>query len=85
VLLAFDADARRNHHVAHGLQALAALVKEAGFIVHLELWDESHGKGIDDLLAKGKVQRVFTGEELLATPKPPHSLMGDAVDPIAVH
>jgi hypothetical protein len=63
--VAYDADARRNVHVARQLEVLANDLLAAGFAVELELWDESDGKGIDDLLAAGKSPRVVTGDGVL--------------------
>ena len=58
--LAFDADARRNLHVARALKSLAGTLRNKGFVVELEVWDEADGKGIDDLLNAGKTARVLT-------------------------
>jgi hypothetical protein len=52
--IAFDADARRNRHVAEALARLVEHLRRRGFMVQLELWDEADGKGIDDLLKAGK-------------------------------
>jgi Domain of unknown function (DUF3854) len=64
VALAFDADAWRNWHVARALQQTASALMAAGFRVLLERWDERDGKGIDDLLAAGKMPEVLQGAEV---------------------
>ncbi len=53
VRLAFDADAAGNPHVKRALEGAATAYKVAGFRVELEMWPETDGKGIDDLLASG--------------------------------
>ncbi|MDA1229102.1 MAG: CHC2 zinc finger domain-containing protein, partial [Chloroflexi bacterium] len=53
VILALDADARKNLHVAKSLQTCVYKLDEAGLPMALEVWDPSHGKGIDDMLAGG--------------------------------
>lgn len=60
VRVAFDADARRNRTVARCLSHLIAHLRQKGFEVELELWNEADGKGIDDLLAAGKSPEVLT-------------------------
>ncbi len=61
-LVAYDADSRRNRHVAGHLRRLIQQLREDGFAVELETWDEADGKGIDDLLAAGKQATVVTGD-----------------------
>ncbi len=62
VLLAFDADASRNPVVARALYGLAwALHTETAVEVAVETWEESNGKGIDDLLAAGHQPEVVDG------------------------
>ena len=66
VLLAFDADARRNPAVARALYALAwALHVETSVTVAVETWEERDGKGIDDLLAAGHQPTVVGGAAVL--------------------
>ena len=67
--VAFDADCRRNRHVAGHLRRLVEALRGEGLAVELELWEEADGKGIDDLLNAGKVPRMLTGEGL----EPPRS------------
>lgn len=62
VVLAFDADARRNKTVATALRSCVRGLRKAGFTVELEVWDEAQGKGIDDLLAAGGTPEVVTGK-----------------------
>ena len=66
LLLAFDADALDNPHVAHALTDACEAAAVAGLTVELERWNKVDGKGIDDLLAAGKVPEVLAGEEALA-------------------
>jgi putative DNA primase/helicase len=66
VRLAFDADWRTKPHVAQALVECGRTLVEAGFALELELWPESDGKGIDDLLAGGKTPEVLAGEKALA-------------------
>lgn len=55
VLLAFDADAKTNKNVARSLLECARALVEAGFRVGMEVWEQSDGKGIDDLVVAGKL------------------------------
>lgn len=64
VVLAFDADARRNKSVAFNLRNAAEGLAQAGFAVRLEVWDEALGKGIDDLLAAGHRPELRSGDEV---------------------
>lgn len=66
VRVALDADARRNAHVAAALHGLVMLLREHGYAVELEQWDEAAGKGIDDLLAAGQTPQVLAGDEAVA-------------------
>ena len=63
--LAFDMDAYRNLQVALALRKAALALQAEGFRVHLELWDEADGKGIDDLLAAGHTPTVLTGSAMI--------------------
>jgi hypothetical protein len=65
VRLAFDADARKNKTVAGALLACARAVIAADMELALETWDESDGKGIDDLLLAGQKPQVLRGEAAL--------------------
>lgn len=66
VLIAFDADCRTNPNVAKSLGKLYQALTEAGYAVEIEHWDIKDGKGIDDLLAGGKIPQVATGPDALA-------------------
>lgn len=69
VLVAFDADARRNRQVADALGRLVHDLQDRlgdTVAIKLELWPEADGKGIDDLLAAGKRPEVLSGEAMLA-------------------
>ena len=50
VLVAYDADQRRNPAVARALQSFASALHSEGFEVVVEVWPEELGKGIDDVL-----------------------------------
>lgn len=64
VSLAWDADARENHHVAASLRAAVELFRGEGFCVQVETWDASAGKGIDDALFAGCAPTVHAGERV---------------------
>jgi len=69
VILAFDADAKTNPHVAGPLLELYRDLHQAGLTITLEHWDIALGKGIDDLLAGGSQPSVASGpavESLIA-------------------
>lgn len=66
VCLTFDADARENRNVAKALEACAGALVAAGHGLELERWELSDGKGLDDLLAAGKLPQILTGEVALA-------------------
>ncbi len=53
VLLAFDADAATNHHVARAAEATAQALESEGWEVAAESLDPALVKGIDDALAAG--------------------------------
>jgi len=61
VLIAYDADACTNEHVGRACARLWERLKLEGFVVALESWDASQGKGIDDLLAGGGAPVRLTG------------------------
>lgn len=50
VAIAFDADARKNPNVAGALQRFAAELRGDGFDVGVQVWDETLGKGVDDVV-----------------------------------
>jgi hypothetical protein len=58
VLLSFDADWRTNAHVAQALGQAAFVLVKSSYEVHVENWDPTLGKGIDDLLAAGYAPAV---------------------------
>ena len=62
VWLAFDADAFVNPGVARAVVDTYDALIEAGLLVQLETWSESH-KGIDDALAAGDAVNVLDIEE----------------------
>lgn len=66
VLLAFDADARKNYNVARALQNTAIALQTEGFNVELETWPKEWGKGIDDVLASGYIPKIISGREQVA-------------------
>jgi P4 family phage/plasmid primase-like protien len=65
-VLSFDSDAAENLAVATALQKAHKLLVAAGFQVEMERWAAEDGKGIDDLLAAGKVPDLLTGEDVAA-------------------
>jgi hypothetical protein len=58
----YDADCRTKRDVAEPLNLLVEDLRKEGFVVELETWDATDGKGIDDLLNAGKTPNVLTGE-----------------------
>lgn len=50
VLLAWDADWRRNEHVRATLRQAATELRHAGYGVMIETWDPALGRGLDDVL-----------------------------------
>jgi putative DNA primase/helicase len=66
VVLSFDADAAENPAVARALCKAYKLLVAAGFQVEMERWAPEDGKGIDDLLAAGKVPELLTGDAVAA-------------------
>jgi hypothetical protein len=65
VRLAFDADAGANPSLAKALMACADALLRDGFAIELEHWNMADGKGIDDLLAAGKMPELFRGDAAL--------------------
>lgn len=53
VLIAYDADKNTNEAVFRAEQRVVDALQKEGFMVALAEWDESLGKGIDDILVKG--------------------------------
>jgi AcrR family transcriptional regulator len=64
VRVALDADACRKRTVGDALHALTKRLLDRGFTVAVEVWDESDGKGIDDLLAADKQPELIEGEQV---------------------
>jgi hypothetical protein len=60
-----DMDAAQKPQVARSLLAYAESLVAEGFALNLEHWAVDAGKGIDDLLAAGKLPEVLTGEAAL--------------------
>jgi hypothetical protein len=67
VRVAFDADAWEKPAVARALVACAEAAVAAGLTVELERWLAIDGKGIDELLAAGKLPEIVVGEAATAT------------------
>ena len=70
VVIAFDADAPDEPHVARALADCFAELRDVlGLAVEVETWDKAEGdkaegnKGLDDLLHNGKRPTVLTGDE----------------------
>ena len=53
VVITYDADQRYKPQVRHHSKALADALALAGHRVYQAVWDEVHGKGIDDLVVTG--------------------------------
>jgi Domain of unknown function (DUF3854) len=53
VLIAYDADERRNRHVRDALVRLLRMLTAAGLKPEVLQWDETNGKGLDDVLSGG--------------------------------
>jgi hypothetical protein len=62
-VVAYDADACCNRHVAEALSRLVRHLRRRGFTVQLEMWDREDGKGIDDLLRGKKQPDLVEGDE----------------------
>src|SRR5262249_51145448 len=58
ILLAFDADWRRNPHVARALGQAAVALLAASYDVEIEQWDPTTGNGIDEVFASGQTPRL---------------------------
>ncbi|MGH7171886.1 MAG: hypothetical protein ACRELF_06945, partial [Gemmataceae bacterium] len=54
----------RKRAVGEALYSLTKRLLDRGFAVALEVWDESDGKGIDDLLAAEKQPEVIEGDQV---------------------
>ena len=92
VVLAFDADAVANRHVAQAVEMAADGIRHSGHTVELETWDAADGKGIDDLLNAGKTPELHVGDDVdaviaemisatsLAYPTPAEGALSAAVD-----
>ena len=65
VRVAFDADWKLNHQVKRAAAATAAALLDEGFVVTVETWDLSNGKGIDDLLRAGLAPRCIPAGVIL--------------------
>lgn len=65
VIVAFDADRVSNPNVKGFEEKLISHLEEKGLLVQVAVWNESEGKGIDDLyLAGGSPDIVFSDEYL---------------------
>ena len=64
VVLAYDADAQANLHVAMAIHGAVGGLRTAGFTVEMETWPLDVAKGIDDLLAAGHQPDLVTGEDV---------------------
>ena len=58
IVLAFDSDKRRKPQVLQAEKAMADLLRPLARVLVAE-WDESRGKGIDDLLTAGGTPDVL--------------------------
>ncbi len=64
VFVAFYADWRTNRVVAECYYNLIGVLRDAGYVVIVETWEEDAGKGIDDLLAAGGSPTKLCGPEV---------------------
>lgn len=60
IFVAFDADMAQNIHVYRHMKKMVEKIKEAFPEVKFynSLWDEEHGKGIDDLIQAGQITKL---------------------------
>lgn len=63
VRLALDADALTNPVVAKALFSCSERLIAERFVIELERWEPTIGKGIDDVLAAGETPEVLVGED----------------------
>ncbi|HWB11539.1 MAG TPA: DUF3854 domain-containing protein [Pirellulales bacterium] len=66
VRVAFDVDAQQNQHVGRAQVDCIETLHGEGFVVELERWSQSVGKGIDDALAAGAETEILSGNAALA-------------------
>lgn len=66
VRLAFDADFAVKPTVCGALLSCMRRIVAEGYAVEMDSWDEADGKGLDDLLAAGKVPTVLSSREAAA-------------------
>ena len=52
-IIAYDADKAVNESVLNAQNKVLDAIRKEGFYVGVANWDESCGKGLDDLLSKG--------------------------------
>jgi DNA polymerase III delta prime subunit len=62
VLLALDSDANTNPHVSRQLQTMSQALRNEGFSVELETWNEK-SKGIDETLLKKEKIEIHRGDD----------------------
>lgn len=58
-ILADDADRYSNNNVMRCMKGLADLLKNSGFNVFIADWNVDDGKGLDDLLASGRLPALY--------------------------
>ena len=63
VLLAYDADAEQNQHVARAQARAWECLRMEGYVVEVERWDRAQGKGVDDIHAAGVTPERLTGAD----------------------
>ncbi|WP_437202004.1 phage/plasmid primase, P4 family [Planctomicrobium sp. SH664] len=79
-IVAFDSDWRTNAAVASSLKSLVRDLQNNGFVVALEMWAPSYGKGIDDCLSGGYQPEQIDNnsiEQLLTSPIFESSAIGE--------
>ena len=80
-IVAFDADAVANEHVARAAVRLSEALKDQGLRVRYAVWDVARGKGLDDLLLNGGEPRIVGLREYLKNT----ALSGEVMGMTRVH
>lgn len=63
VVIAYDADRYENEQVMRHMEKCAAMLEECGFSVIMADWNQTNGKGLDDLLASGHLPAFYKHTE----------------------
>lgn len=59
-IIFFDSDWKTNPNVRKSLESLVLEIQMKGYFkeIYVALWDESFGKGVDDVIANGHIQQI---------------------------